>query len=144
MSDQIFIATLVHAPKLGMLEILVDQLVLINAQGYIESIHPRDSPQAHDIFARNPEIVPTRLPPTSFLAPTFVDLHLHAPQFLYLGTGLHLPLMKWLAEYAYKAEQRLDADPQLARKVYGRLAERLVEGGTGAILAFGTIKEETK
>ena len=76
--------------------------------------------------------------------PTFCDLHLHAPQFLYQGTGLHLPLMEWLNEYAFKAEERMDADPTLARKVYERLAQRLIEHGTGAVLLFGTIKTETK
>ncbi|KAH8998581.1 hypothetical protein EDB92DRAFT_1791476 [Lactarius akahatsu] len=79
----------------------------------------------------------------SFLLPTFCDLHLHAPQFLYQGTGLHLPLMEWLNEYAFKAEERLDREPDLARRVYTRLGERLVENGTGAVLLFGTIKEET-
>ena len=76
--------------------------------------------------------------------PAFCDLHLHAPQFLYQGTGLHLPLMQWLDEYAFKAEERLDGDPSLARKVYTRLADRLIQNGTGTVLLFGTIKEETK
>jgi guanine deaminase len=79
-----------------------------------------------------------------FLLPTFVDLHLHAPQFLYQGTGLHLPLMQWLDEYAFKAEERMDADPVLAHNVYQRLAQKLIENGTGAVLLFGTLKEETK
>ncbi|KAJ6621858.1 Metallo-dependent hydrolase, partial [Mycena sp. CBHHK59/15] len=78
-----------------------------------------------------------------FLTPHLVDLHLHAPQFLYLGNGLHLPLMEWLNAYAFKAEERLDADPILARKVYTRLARRLAENGTGTVLLFGTLKEET-
>ena len=78
------------------------------------------------------------------MIPTFCDLHLHAPQFLYQGTGLHLPLMKWLNEYAYKAEEKLGADSDLAERVYRRLAQRLVESGTGAVSLFGTIKEETK
>ena len=78
------------------------------------------------------------------MLPTFCDLHLHAPQFLYQGTGLHLPLMEWLNHYAFKAEEKLDSDPLLARKVYKCLANRLIELGTGAVLLFGTIKEETK
>jgi guanine deaminase len=52
--------------------------------------------------------------------------------------------MEWLNEYAFKAEECLDQDPDLARRVYTRLGERLVENGTGAVLLFGTIKEETK
>ncbi len=78
------------------------------------------------------------------MLPTFCDLHLHAPQFLYQGNGLHLPLLEWLNQYAFEAEKRLDGDPALARKVYSRLARRLKENGTGAVLLFGTIKEQTK
>jgi hypothetical protein len=52
--------------------------------------------------------------------------------------------MQWLDEYAYKAEERLDADGDLAKRVYSRLAERLIENGTGTALLFGTIKESTK
>jgi len=52
--------------------------------------------------------------------------------------------MEWLDEYAFKAEEKLDADPDLAERVYRRLARRLIESGTGAVSLFGTIKEETK
>jgi len=52
--------------------------------------------------------------------------------------------MEWLNEYAFKAEEKMDADPVLARKVYTRLAERLIQAGTGSVLLFGTILEETK
>ena len=52
--------------------------------------------------------------------------------------------MQWLQEYAFRAEERIDNDPELARMVYTRLAQRLVEHGTGAVLLFGTIKAETK
>ncbi|KAJ7928059.1 Metallo-dependent hydrolase, partial [Mycena leptocephala] len=79
----------------------------------------------------------------TLIVPNFVDLHLHAAQFLYQGNGLHLPLMEWLNEYAFKAEERLDGDPALARTVYSRLARRLIHHGTGTVLLFGTIKEET-
>ncbi|KAG5653660.1 hypothetical protein H0H81_011620 [Sphagnurus paluster] len=51
--------------------------------------------------------------------------------------------MQWLDEYAFKAEERLDASPDLARRVYTCLAQRLAENGTGTVLLFGTIKEET-
>lgn len=84
------------------------------------------------------------IPRGSFLLPTFCDLHLHAPQFLYQGNGLDLPLMQWLDEYAFKAEEKLDENPVLARRVYSRLASRLKENGTGAVMLFGTINNETK
>jgi len=52
--------------------------------------------------------------------------------------------MEWLDQYAFKAEEKLDADSDLAERVYRRLARRLIENGTGAVSLFGTIEEETK
>ena len=113
----------------------------MNDEGYIDHFETASSPESVAFIQLED---PTIITPGSFLLPTFCDLHLHAPQFLYQGTGLHLPLMEWLNEYAFKAEERLDSDPQLAETVYRRLAERLLEHGTGAVLLFGTIKTETK
>ncbi|KAH7919244.1 Metallo-dependent hydrolase [Leucogyrophana mollusca] len=137
-----FKGTFVHFPALGQLEVLKDYLLVVDDRGLISHIAAANS-EASLQFLNESGISPTIIPNGSFALPTFCDLHLHAPQFLYQGTGLHLPLMQWLDEYAYRSEERVDADPVLARKVYKRLAERLVEAGTGAILLFGTIKKET-
>ena len=107
----------------------------VDNDGFIVNFGPYDRQDLTDVI---------QTPTGSFLLPTFCDLHLHAPQFLYQGTGLHLPLMEWLNEYAFKAEEKLDADSDLASRVYRRLARRLIENGTGAVSLFGTIKEETK
>jgi guanine deaminase len=115
----------------------------VNDAGFIESFASAGSSDSSRLLQDLP-ISPLVIPAGSFIVPTFCDLHLHAPQFLYSGTGLHLPLMQWLDSYAFKAEETLDNDPDLARKVYKRLAERLIESGTGAVLLFGTIKTETK
>lgn len=85
-----------------------------------------------------------RLPPWSFLLPAFADLHIHAPQYLYAGTGLDLPLMQWLDTYTYAAEERVDADHALASRLYQRLVRRLIQAGTGCIVAFGTIGVQAK
>ncbi|KAF9523894.1 hypothetical protein CPB83DRAFT_862086 [Crepidotus variabilis] len=85
----------------------------------------------------------TLIPTGAFLLPAFCDLHLHAPQFLYQGNGLDLPLMQWLDKYTLQSEARLDANPTLARRVYTQLASQLIENGTGTVLLFGTIKVET-
>jgi len=103
-----------------------------------------DSQQSNQFLELNSKETIITIPTGSFVFPTFCDLHMHAPQFLYQGTGLDLPLMKWLDTYALKAEARLDEDPKLAERVYTRLATRLKEHGTGSVLFFGTIKEETK
>lgn len=122
---------------------LLTQFIEVNDSGFITYVSDSTTPEARQKLGASPSNV-IELPSGTFLLPTFCDLHLHAPQFLYQGTGLHLPLMQWLDEYAFKAEENLDADPTLARNVYERLAGRLIENGTAAVLLFGTIKEETK
>jgi guanine deaminase len=132
-----FLGTFVHTPKLGDLKIVDDHLLVISPTGTIERFGPYDG---HSELPPKTQILPLG----SFLVPAFCDLHLHAPQYLYLGNGLHLPLMEWLDRYAFRAEERLDNDPELARRVYQGLAQRLISLGTGAALLFGTIKEGTK
>jgi guanine deaminase len=117
---------------------------VVDATGYICHFESASTALSRSLLSNEPDDRIELVPPGSFILPTFCDLHLHAPQFLYQGTGLHLPLMEWLNEYAFKAEERLDEDLDLARRVYKRLGERLVENGTGAVLLFGTIKPETK
>ena len=112
---------------------------MINEDGHIASFAPCTPEADTDV-----EIETTRVPKGSFLLPSFCDLHLHAPQFMYQGTGLHLPLMQWLDQYAFKAEELIDGDPELAKNVYEKLARRLKEYGTGSVLLFGTIREESK
>ncbi|KAG7088285.1 hypothetical protein E1B28_012297 [Marasmius oreades] len=134
----------VHCPQLGQVDILNDHLLAVNEAGFIKHFEPSDSINSRrylDTHLASQELI--ALEPGNFLLPTFCDLHLHAPQFLYQGNGLHLPLMKWLDEYAFKAEEELDSNPALAKKVYSGLANRLIEHGTGAVMLFGTIREET-
>ncbi|KAL0961252.1 hypothetical protein HGRIS_006214 [Hohenbuehelia grisea] len=144
-----FSGTFVHCPQLGQLNIFIDHLTVADEQGFIKYFGEAPSDQAvdefmHDRFPNESIHVEVyHIPIGSFMVPTFCDLHLHAPQFLYQGVGLHLPLMEWLHKYAYDAEKAIDSNPALATKVYSRLAERLLENGTGAVLLFGTIKEES-
>ncbi|KAH9922850.1 Metallo-dependent hydrolase [Epithele typhae] len=108
----------VHTPALGQLEIMRNHVL-----------------QPANLLDR--VIVPSG----SFMMPTFSDVHLHAPQCLYQGTGLHLPLMQWLHEYAFKAEERLDADPQLAGKVYKRL---VAQAGVRAFVGKLSMDKSTR
>ena len=38
----------------------------------------------------------------SLIMPSFVDMHLHAPQYPMLGMGMDLPLIDWLNTYTFK------------------------------------------
>lgn len=131
-----------HCPEAGAVQILEDHIVFVNAKGLITHVSSASDPAALRRFAALSGAV--TLPKGSFVVPTFVDGHIHAPQYLYAGTALDRPLMEWLVEYAFKAEKRIDADLELARRVYSTLAKRLIECGTGCISAFGTVGVEAK
>ncbi len=138
----LFVGAFVDTPQLGQLRIANDHALVVNDQGNIEAFLTSHEAVA---LSKAPHIQTVQVPQGSFLVPTFCDLHLHAPQYLYLGTGLHLPLMKWLDEYAFKAEEKIDNDPNgLGHRVYSALANRLIQSGTGAALLFGTIRNESK
>ncbi len=49
--------------------------------------------------------------------PGLIDTHTHAPQYVFTGTGMDLPLMEWLARYTFPTEARF-ADPNFATAVY--------------------------
>jgi guanine deaminase len=80
----------------------------VNEEGVISHVLPANSPTSVQLLENSPGQTLHIIPDGSFLLPTFCDLHLHAPQFLYQGTGLDLPLMQWLDNYALKSEARMD------------------------------------
>lgn len=74
----------------------------------------------------------------ALIMPSFVDMHLHAPQYPMLGMGMDLPLMEWLSTYTFKSEARF-ADTDYARRVYRRLANDLITGGTTRVCMFSSL-----
>ncbi|ODN93476.1 guanine deaminase [Cryptococcus wingfieldii CBS 7118] len=133
---QLFTGTFVDTPASSHLRVRRNHLLAVDDQGYISHVAPLSDPSSQALLKDNN---PTQLGKHSFFLPTYADLHLHAPQYLYAGTGLDLPLLQWLERYAYRAEERIDSDEALAERVYGRLVERLRENGTGCVVFFGTI-----
>ena len=165
---QLLIGTLIDTPNLGSLRVRREHLVGAQSRpvtrsiptyiylpfrthttgtdqdGFINHLQPLTHPSSVSLLGTKPPHEVIYLEPHSFLLPSFTDLHLHAPQYLYAGTGLDLPLMEWLDRYAYRAEERIDQDEELARRVYTTLVKRLVEVGTGCVVLFGTIGVEAK
>lgn len=85
----------VHCLEDTTLEILEDHLIGVDEQGLIVLSRPAkadiiEQAIAHGIQYIHPENK------HAFLLPGFVDTHLHAPQYLYAGTALDVPLMEWL------------------------------------------------
>ena len=50
------------------------------------------------------------------IIPGLSDLHLHAPQYSYIGTGLDLELLDWLYKYTFPEESKYE-DLEYAKKI---------------------------
>lgn len=72
----------------------------------------------------------------------FTDVHLHAPQYPMLGTGMDLTLLDWLSTYTFPTETRF-ADPEYARPVYHALAQELLDLGTTRAVLFSSLHTDT-
>ena len=75
------------------------------------------------------------------ILPGMTDLHIHAPQFAYRGTGMDYELMDWLEKIAFPEEMRY-ADPGYASAAYGIFARRMKASATTRAVIFGTIHTE--
>lgn len=76
------------------------------------------------------------------IIPSFIDLHIHAPQFMQMGIGLDLELIDWLNQYTFMLEQRF-ADVNYAKKVYPQFVNALYENGTLRSVIYGTIHNDS-
>ena len=75
------------------------------------------------------------------ILPGMADLHIHAPQFAYRGTGMDHELLEWLQQNAFPEEIRY-ADPDYASRAYGIFAERMKRSATTRAVIFGTIHRQ--
>jgi guanine deaminase len=131
-----------HSPERGIIDVLDDVLIEIDAGGAITAVHRHGDPNYRTIRdAREASGELVALPSGSYILPGFVDLHVHAPQYPQLGDALDVPLEVWLQKYTFPLEARYQ-DAAFARRVYGLLVEDLIANGTTTALYFATIHQE--
>lgn len=65
----------------------------------------------------------------SIIIPGFVDLHLHAGQYLQRGMGMTKELLEWLNDYTYILEAKFK-DREFAEAVYAKFVRDLARYGT--------------
>lgn len=71
------------------------------------------------------------------IVPGLVDLHIHAPQYTFRGTGMDLELMDWLQQQAFPEEARFESR-EYAEKAYTIFARQLKNSATTRAVVFGT------
>ena len=73
--------------------------------------------------------------------PGLVDLHIHAPQFAYRGTGMDYELLDWLQQIAFPEESRY-ANPGYAAAAYDIFARKMKASATTRAVVFATLHAE--
>lgn len=75
------------------------------------------------------------------IIPGMVDIHIHAPQFSFRGTGMDLELMDWLASKTFPEEAKY-YDLEYAEKAYRIFVDSLVKSATTHACIFATKHRE--
>lgn len=75
------------------------------------------------------------------ILPGLVDLHIHAPQYPFRGTGMDLELVEWLQSRAFPEETQY-SDLDYARTAYRQFVDRLTRSATTRACVFATRHRE--
>ncbi len=126
-------ATVMQTPTRDHLQVLDDVVITVDKSGTADSgtitgIEPSST------FTGKIDIT---LNPNSILLPGMIDLHIHAPQWPQLGTGLDLPLEQWLFDYTFPLEARF-TDLVFAAEVWTDLVTTLLGHGTTTAVYYAT------
>ena len=71
------------------------------------------------------------------IIPGLVDLHIHAPQYAFRGTGMDLELLEWLNTYTFPEEAKY-GDLAYADKAYALFVKDLQNSATTRAVVFAT------
>ena len=130
--------TLMQTPARDRLAV-VDAVVEVDDAGRVAAVHDRSTQEgaAAGRAALDSAAERVDLAEGTFLMPGLVDLHIHAPQWPQLGTGLDLPLERWLFDYTFPLEARY-ADIGFASAVWDDLVPSLLAMGTTTAVYFSS------
>ncbi|KAI5812325.1 hypothetical protein BZA77DRAFT_324289 [Pyronema omphalodes] len=124
------IGTFIDAPSCDVLRIRENTIITVDVKsGLIESIgEVLDDEGSRAARVDNGVMA---------YVPGFVDCHIHAAQFLQLGTKTDIPLMEWLNKYTFPAESAFSDDTH-ATKVYEGVVRSTLRTGTTTACFFGS------
>ncbi len=136
------VATAMHTPVRGEVDIHEDTLIVVDAGGAIAEVRAPGDPEYEALKkAGRDRGNLVEFGPGRYLLPGLVDLHIHAPQWPQLGTALHRPLYDWLRDHTFPLEARY-ADLAFADRIYSSLVDTLLANGTTTAVYFATVHLE--
>jgi len=98
------IGTLVHTPVFGSLEVIHRGALVYDKTGTITAVLDEEKQGKGDLNAllsSDPEIERVVDYGSRIITPGLIDAHCHAPQYVFTGTGMDLPLLEWLNKYTF-------------------------------------------
>lgn len=72
------------------------------------------------------------------IIPGLIDLHMHAPQYPFMGSGMDMELIPWLNHYAFVEEAKY-ADLTYAQEAYTHFVTDLINSPTTRAVMFATL-----
>lgn len=120
-----------QTPRFGELEVIPNAVVEVDGNGTITSVNTDDVGAVDHDFGNE-----------AVMLPGLIDTHIHAAQWPQLGTGLDLPLERWLFDYTFPLERRL-TNVEFAAKVWPDMVSTLLAHGTTTAVYYATIDVET-
>ena len=136
-SQSAIFGSIVHSVSFGELEIVDEGAILYDKltgvithvfRGSLDEL--RSSSLVHEMDVRDCS--------GKLLIPGFVDAHCHAPQYVFSGTGMDLPLLQWLEKYTFPCESKFQ-DDDFARVGFEASIRRHLKCGTTFSSYFGTL-----
>ena len=133
------IGTLIHTPVFGEISVIQRGAVLYNSEGVITNIlDQRDEEDLSSVLSKRADIESFVDYGDAMVLPGLIDAHCHAPQYVFTGTGMDLPLLEWLEKYTFPCESKF-ADLDFARLAYTKAVRRHLSLGTTFCSYFGTL-----
>ena len=130
---------MLQTPEPSQFHALTDVAVALDSQGVIVAVESAGSDAGCELITGAKSVV--RLASDERLLPGLIDTHIHAPQWPQLGTGLDLPLEKWLFDYTFPLEARY-ADVEFAEMVWNRMVPTLLRHGTTTAVYYSSIHND--
>lgn len=124
---------IIHTPAFGELECFEDHY-LVEKDGKVVEISKdlKADYQDYELIDYGDQLI----------IPSFVDLHLHAPQYAHVGIGMDLELIPWLNTYTFPEEANYQ-DLTYASKSYQRLAKDMYRMGSLRSCIFSSLHAES-
>jgi len=77
----------------------------------------------------------------NIIIPGLIDLHVHASQYKFRGSGMDLELLDWLNTYTFPEESKFK-DASYAKKIYSAFVDELKLGPTTRACMFATLHKD--